>query len=164
VTKKEQEPEPSKKKPSIFDDPSDDLFKSSPKKLIETSKPSTTDEASQEESQTIEEKKPAMSSVKNIGKSLVFGPGALSSSKLFKKLSDQNKEVVEDAERLEEESGSSNVSFDAFLSDSLAATKTSVRLIQEASGDSTDIFGDLTVDRAFTENTLKNAQKVNKSD
>ena len=108
---------------------------------------------------------PRLCSAKNIGKSLVFGPGALSSSKLFKKLSDQNKEaddVVPDSP--EEESGTLKDSIDVFMSDSFVAKKTPASQVsQETFGENSDIFGDLTVDRAFTENTLKNAQKVNKN-
>ncbi len=81
----------------------------------------------------------------------------MSSSKLFKKISDQNKEQTIETVSYEEEINPKN-SIDVFMNDSFVTKKAPV--IQEEFSENSDIFGDLTVDRAFTESTLKNAQKV----
>lgn len=109
-----------------------------------------------------------VSSVKNIGKNLVFGPGALASSSLFKKLNEKKKaEESEDEENevvVETTGSKSEVTavdsdpFAGFISDSFVSKPVTSEAVVDLISD--DIFGDIKTDKAFSESTLKNAQKV----
>lgn len=160
-----------KKKASIFEDSdkaTDDLFKST----VENDDPNLAKVAAASETETTTtttSSSSKVSSVKNIGKNLVFGAGALASSSLFKKLNDKKKaEESEDEEEKEvvvETTGSkSEVTtadsdpFAGFISDSFVSKPVTNEAVVDLIGD--DIFGDIKTDKAFSESTLKNAQKV----
>jgi hypothetical protein len=120
-----------KKKASIFEDSSDELFQAS---------------TSAGEPLAVGNELPRKAStVKSIGKNLVFGPGALATGGLFQKLSEKvgpDGEIVVDSDSL----------------NPFAAGKVTSAAGVESVGD--DIFGGIETDKAFSESALKNVQKV----
>ena len=95
-----------------------------------------------------EDFKPKATTIKNIGKNLLFSPNALAGSSLFQKITQENQETKD------VETDKVPIDDKLIVSDfTIKKTDTNDSLNEEP-------FGNLKVDNAFSEQSLKNAQKV----
>ena len=87
-------------------------------------------------------KPPAL--IKNVGKNLLFSPNALAGSSLFQKITQENQET-------------NNVEIN---NEKLIVNEPATKQPDNSESLNEEPFGDLKVDNAFSEQSLKNAQKV----